>query len=462
MILMPDCSTIILEKCCVKVVKQMVKILQVESGSIGEEQGILPGDWLVSINEHEIQDVLDYRFYLADTVVSLEIKRDGQSLFAEVEKEEDEDLGLVFETPLMDKKQCCANRCIFCFIDQLPKGMRDSLYFKDDDSRLSFIHGNYITLTNLRDKDIQRLIDMHISPINVSIHTTNPELRVRMMKNQRAGRVLSYLRRLADAGNALCGQIVLCRGVNDGKELDRTLKDLLDYYPALRSVSVVPAGLTKFRDGLYPLASFTKEEAAQVIEQVNRAGEACLERFGTRLFYCADEWYLKAGLPLPGDAYYEDYSQIENGVGLLTSLETDITRELEFKDEYRAEFKGPRHVTIVTGMAAEGTIRRITRKMEEAFEGFHGQVIPIVNHYFGESITVSGLLTGKDVVEQLAGKELYDELLLPANMLRAEKDVFLDGMTPAELSEQLHVPVHFCEDMSPAFIRGFLGIREKE
>ena len=440
----------------------MVKILQVESGSIGEEQGILPGDWLVSINEHEIQDVLDYRFYLADTVVSLEIKRDGQSLFAEVEKEEDEDLGLVFETPLMDKKQCCANRCIFCFIDQLPKGMRDSLYFKDDDSRLSFIHGNYITLTNLRDKDIQRLIDMHISPINVSIHTTNPELRVRMMKNPRAGRVLSYLRRLADAGNALCGQIVLCRGVNDGKELDRTLKDLLDYYPALRSVSVVPAGLTKFRDGLYPLASFTKEEAAQVIEQVNRAGEACLERFGTRLFYCADEWYLKAGLPLPEDAYYEDYSQIENGVGLLTSLETDITRELEFKDEYRAEFKGPRHVTIVTGMAAEGTIRRITRKMEEAFEGFHGQVIPIVNHYFGESITVSGLLTGKDVVEQLAGKELYDELLLPANMLRAEKDVFLDGMTPAELSEQLHVPVHFCEDMSPAFIRGFLGIREKE
>lgn len=415
----------------------MVKIREVLPDGIAARSGILSNDTLVSINGHEIRDVLDYRFYLTDTTVRLALERDGKPYTVRITKGEYDDIGLDFETPLMDKKHTCANRCVFCFIDQLPKGMRETLYFKDDDDRLSFLHGNYVTLTNLHDADIERLITMHISPVNVSVHTTNPELRVKMMKNKRAGEVLSYLDRLADAGIALCTQIVLCKGLNDGAELDRTMHDLAALHPSLRSCAIVPVGLTKHRENLYPLETFTPEECAAVIEQVNRFGDACLSAYGTRLFYCSDEFYVRAGLPLPSEDYYEDYSQIENGVGMLTSLESEFDFELDYLEESLAHFRAPRTVSVATGTAAFEHISALCRRLESRVEGLSIRVYRIVNRFFGESVTVAGLLTGKDVCEQLADKELGDELLFPAVMLRADGDIFLDDMSPAQLSERL-------------------------
>ena len=415
----------------------MVKIKEVTAGGIAEKANILAGDVLESINGHEIRDVLDYRFYLTDTDVRLSLVRNGNAYAVRINKGEYDDIGLEFETPLMDKKHSCANRCVFCFIDQLPRGMRESLYFKDDDDRLSFLHGNYVTLTNLRDADIDRLITMHISPVNVSVHTTNPELRVKMMKNKRAGEVLSYLGRLADAGIALCTQIVLCKGLNDRAELDRTMRDLAAYHPSLRSCAIVPVGLTKHREGLYPLELFSPEECAAVIEQVNAFGEECLEKYGTRLFYCSDEFYVRAGLPLPSEDYYEDYSQIENGVGMLTSLESEFDFELQYLDEWLEQFRAPRTVSLVTGVAAYEHIAALCKRLEARVSGLKVHVYKVINHFFGENVTVAGLLTGKDVSEQLSGKELGDELLFPSVMLRADGDVFLDDMTPAELSARL-------------------------
>ena len=415
----------------------MVKIKEVTAGGIAEKANILAGDVLESINGHEIRDVLDYRFYLTDTDVRLSLVRNGNAYAVRINKGEYDDIGLEFETPLMDKKHSCANRCVFCFIDQLPQGMRESLYFKDDDDRLSFLHGNYVTLTNLRDADIDRLITMHISPVNVSVHTTNPELRVKMMKNKRAGEVLSYLGRLADAGIALCTQIVLCKGLNDRAELDRTMRDLAAYHPALRSCAIVPVGLTKHREGLYPLELFSPEECAAVIEQVNAFGEECLEKYGTRLFYCSDEFYVRAGLPLPSEDYYEDYSQIENGVGMLTSLESEFDFELQYLDEWLEQFRAPRTVSVVTGAAAYEHIAALCKRLEARVSGLKVHVYKVINHFFGENVTVAGLLTGKDVSAQLSGKELGDELLFPSVMLRADGDVFLDDMTPAELSARL-------------------------
>ena len=333
----------------------MVKITEVLPHSRAASKGVCAGDMLISINGETITDVLDYRFHLASNIIKLTLLRGGEELTVTIHKQQYDDIGLDFETPLMDKKHTCANRCIFCFIDQLPEGLRDTLYFKDDDSRLSFLHGNYITLTNLRDADIDRIIRMHISPVNISVHTTNPELRVQMMKNKRAGEVLSYLKRLADAGITLCGQIVLCRGINDGEELTRSMHDLAQLHPALSSVSIVPAGLTKYRDGLYPLTAFSPEECAAVIAQVNQFGDACLNHYGSRLFFCADEFYIKAGLPLPDETYYEDYPQIENGVGMITSLESEMDFELtapDFDECYPTAGRLPRRVTIATGMAA--------------------------------------------------------------------------------------------------------------
>ena len=437
----------------------MVKIKEVTAGGIAAKANILAGDVLESINGHEIRDVLDYRFYLTDTDVRLSLVRNGNAYAVRINKGEYDDIGLEFETPLMDKKHSCANRCVFCFIDQLPQGMRESLYFKDDDDRLSFLHGNYVTLTNLRDADIDRLITMHISPVNVSVHTTNPELRVKMMKNKRAGEVLSYLGRLADAGIALCTQIVLCKGLNDSAELDRTMRDLAAYHPALRSCAIVPVGLTKHREGLYPLELFSPEECAAVIEQVNEFGEKCLEKYGTRLFYCSDEFYVRAGLPLPSEDFYEDYSQIENGVGMLTSLESEFDFELQYLEEWLEQFRAPRTVSVVTGAAAYDYIARLCEKLEARASGLRIHVYKVINHFFGENVTVAGLLTGKDVSEQLLGKELGDELLFPSVMLRADGDVFLDDMTPAELSARLG-GVRVCPSVSDGaeLLKALLGV----
>lgn len=436
----------------------MVTIHSVHSGSMAELAGIRGGDRLCSVNGHDIRDVLDYRFYLTDRSVRLELERQGVRYAVILNKGEYDDIGLEFATPLMDKKHSCANACVFCFVDQMPKGMRETLYFKDDDDRLSFLHGNYVTLTNLHDADIDRLIAMHLSPINVSVHTTNPELRVKMMKNKRAGEVLAYLPRLAEAGIALCTQIVLCKGLNDGDELERTMRDLSGLYPSLRSCAVVPAGLTRFRDKLYPLELFTPSECEEVIAQVNRFGDDCLRRLGTRLFYCADELYVRAGLPVPPEDYYEDYSQIENGVGMLTSQQAEFSFELDALDDILPAFHAPRTVTVATGAAAYTHICGLARRLEARVPGLTIRVRRIVNRFFGESVTVAGLLTGKDVAEQLAGEELGDELLFPAAMLRAEGDVFLDDMTPARLSELLGVPVRASGNDGGELLRAFLGI----
>ena len=358
----------------------------------------------------------------------------------------------------MDKKRSCENKCVFCFIDQLPKGMRSSLYFKDDDSRLSFLHGNYVTLTNLREKDIQRIIEMHISPVNVSVHTTNPELRVKMMHNKRAGEVLSYLDKLAAANISLCGQIVLCKGINDGEELDRSMRDLSKLFPAMQSVSIVPSGLTKHREKLYPLEHFTKEDALAVIEQVDKFAEEFKAENGSRMFFCADEFYLKAGLPLPDEDYYEGYPQIENGVGMIRSLTDEFSAELDYIDEYLPDFKAPRCVSIATGVAAYDTISKLARALELKVEGLKVNVYKIINNFFGESITVSGLLTGKDMSEQLKGQDLGDILLFPENALRAGEDIFLDDMTPDELSKILGVPVSPSSDTGEGFICSVLGV----
>ena len=435
----------------------MVRITDVMPHSRAEKAGLKPEDKLISINDKEIFDVLDYRFYLAEKKVKLTVERDGKLLEAVIIKKEYDDIGLDFETPLMDKKRSCENKCVFCFIDQLPKGMRETLYFKDDDSRLSFLHGNYVTLTNMRERDIERIIEMHISPVNVSVHTTNPELRCKMMHNKRAGEVLTYLKRFADAGISICAQIVLCKGINDGSELDRTLHDLMDLRPALQSVAIVPSGLTKFRDGLYPLEGFTKEDARAVIKQINTYGEWCLSQFGTRLFFPADEFYIKAELPLPNDEFYEDYSQIENGVGMLTDMQTCIDIELEDLDAF-SDFSSPRCVSIVTGYAAYEHILSISKKLEEAFLGLTIHVYKVKNNFFGDTITVAGLLTAKDISEQLKDKELGEALLIPSVALRADGEVFLDDVTPNELADALSVKVIPTSSEAHSFICNVLGL----
>ena len=438
----------------------MVKITNVEARSYADKAGIKPGDTLVAVNGNPIRDVLDYRFYLTEKCVALALLRGDEEYSVTVKKKEYDDLGLEFETPLMDKKHTCKNGCIFCFIDQNPEGLRESLYFKDDDSRLSFIHGNYVTLTNMNDEDIERIVKMRFSPINVSVHTTNPELRVKMMKNKRSGEVLKYLRTLADAGISMCGQIVLCRGVNDGEELVRTLNDLSEYYPEMSSVAIVPAGLTKFRDKLYPLTDFTKDEAAAVIATVNEAGERMLEKHGSRVFFAADEFYLKAGLPIPDTDYYEDYPQIENGVGMLRSFSDEYEEALSDCYDMRDYLSAPRTVSVATAVAAYPEICKIANAVSSAIDGLKVNVYCIRNNFYGESITVSGLLTGKDIAEQLEGKPLGDELLISESCLRDGEDVFLCGMTREELEERLGVTVSACENDGYEFVRALIGAEE--
>lgn len=439
----------------------VVKIIQVGAHSRAAKAGVAAGDLLLSINGREINDVLDYRFHLANRHVTLALERGGECVEIAIIKGEYDDIGLEFETPLMDEKHSCENRCIFCFIDQLPKGLRQTLYFKDDDSRLSFLHGNYITLTNLSRQDIDRIIEMHISPVNVSVHTTDPELRVRMMRNKHAGEVLAYLRLLADAGIMICAQVVLCRGINDGAALERTMRDLMEYLPALDSVSIVPAGLTRYRQKLYPLEPYTTEECRAIISQVSAVGDRCVAEHGRRIFFCADELYIKGGVALPEDAYYENYSQLEDGIGMVTSLSYEFAAEMQFLADDMENYHGPRKVTAVTGMAAEQNIRALCWQLEAAVEDLTIQVKPIINHFFGETITVAGLLTGKDMLEQLSGMDLGDEILIPANTLRADGDLFLCGMTPMELSQHLGVPVRVCPNDGAGFLTAMLGVNEE-
>ena len=438
----------------------MVIIKNIENGSLAQNAGIKPDDVLVSINGHEINDVLDYRFYLTESKIVLSLLRDGANIEDVIVKAPYSDIGLEFDTPLMDKKRRCANKCVFCFIDQNPKGMRETIYFKDDDSRLSFLHGNYITLTNLFDKDVERIIKMRISPVRVSVHTTDPELRREMMKNKRAGEVLSYLKRFSDAGLELNAQIVLCKGLNDGVALDRTMSDLLQYVPSLTSVSVVPAGLTKHRDGLYPLSLFSKEEAARVVAQVNEIGNKCLDQYGSRIFFCSDEFYLNAGLDIPEESYYEDYSQIENGVGMLRSFENEFTDEFEYSEK-ELSLPHPRTVSIATGTSAYPMIKRLCDKLC-ASSDLKVNTYKIINNFYGESVTVSGLLTAGDIYEQLKDKPLGDELLIPANALRADENIFLDDITLEQLSDMLNIKITPCNEDGAELLQKLLGYHNTE
>ncbi len=434
----------------------MVEITGVLPKSRAYKAGIRDGDILLSINGREIKDVLDYRFHLAEERVTLCVHRGADILEFSIVKSTYDDIGLEFETPLMDKKHRCENGCIFCFIDQNPKGMRESIYFKDDDSRLSFLHGNYITLTNLSREDIDRIIEMHISPVNVSIHTANPDLRVRMMKNKRAGQVLEYLQLLADAGIKLRGQIVLCKGVNDREELDYSMKELAKYYPALDSVSVVPAGLTRYRDGLYPLELFTPEECREVIKQVTCFGDDCVKRFGERIFYASDEFYIRGGVELPDFDFWGEFTQIENGVGMLSSFihEFDVMLSTLSDEEKEAG----REVSVATGEASAEVFRNLTEKLTSVCPNLKIHLYTVKNKFFGGGVTVTGLLTGCDFAESLNGVPLGDELLLSRTTLRAEGDLFLCGMTPCELEEKLGVKITFVESDGGEFLLKLLGI----
>ncbi len=413
------------------------RIERIEPDSIAEELELSPGDVLLAVNGEQIEDVFDYHYLIHDEYLTVLVQKpDGEEWELEIEKEYDEDLGIVFETGLMDESRSCRNKCIFCFIDQMPKGMRETLYFKDDDARLSFLQGNYITLTNMGDRDIERIIRYRLEPVNISVHTTNPQLRCRMLNNRFAGDALERMRRLKEAGIAMNGQIVLCKGINDGEELDKSIRDLTAYIPCMQSLSVVPVGLTKFRDGLHPLLPFTKEDARQALSVIHRWQQDCMERYGIHFVHAGDEWYLLADQQVPEAARYDGYLQLENGVGMVRLLEEEFMEALLEKEPDKSL---RRTVTVATGALAAPLLRKLAGCLAEKFPGVSVRVIAVKNSFFGERITVSGLLTGQDIVAQLKGRDLGDKLLLPCNMLRSGETVFLDDMTLEELKSALQV-----------------------
>ena len=432
------------------------KIKSVEPRTPAHRARIRPGETLLEVNGHRIVDVLDYKFYTYDARLTLTLQgEDGATRSVRVRKQEGEDLGLEFDTYLMDRARSCANNCIFCFVDQMPQGMRDTLYFKDDDARLSFLMGNYITLTNLSPREIQRIIDLRISPINVSVHTTDPALRCEMLGNRRAGESIEVMRRFAENGVCMNCQIVACPGINDGPALRRTLEDLTEMYPGVDSVSIVPVGVTKFREGLYPLKTYDKNTAAALIDQVEAWGAKCMERFGTTIFWCSDEFYLLSGRELPQDSYYEDYRQLENGVGMLRLLETEFRSAMEAEDPPAPGSVAP--FTIATGVSAAPTLEKLVQLAAARCGGLDWRVVPIVNHFFGETIVVAGLVTGRDLMDQLRGKYLGERLLLPDNMLRYHENVFLDDVTVEEVEAALGVPLTFVEQDGGALWDAILG-----
>lgn len=430
-----------------------VNITGIEKHSPAASARIKAGDTLISINGHEIADVLDYMFYAAENRVEIVFERDGKRKKAVIRKSEYDDLGMQFNSFLMDEKRSCSNKCIFCFIDQMPPGMRETLYFKDDDARLSFLQGNYVTLTNLTDKDIQRIIDMRLN-INVSVHTTNPELRCKMMNNRFAGEKLKYIKMMAESGLMLNCQIVCCPGINDGAELERTLDDLYGLMPNIQSVAVVPVGLTKFRDDLYPLEIFNKQTAGEVIDVISKVQEKSLEKFGTRMVFAADEFYLTAERPLPEGDFYEDYPQYENGVGLCRSLIDEVDSALKI-----AEYDGgSRKVTVACGIAAAPVHKQLAEKIMRQIPQLEIQVIPIINRFFGETITVSGLITAQDLTAQLKNVDLGDELLISKAMLKADEPVFLDDAHLDDVAASLGIKITPTANDGYEYLDRILGI----
>lgn len=416
-----------------------VRVTGVKKFSTAYLRGIRENSVVHSINGHEIVDVLDYDFYIKERNLSISFTDpSGKDKVTSIFKKADDDIGLEFETYLMDRQQCCKNKCIFCFVDQTPKGMRDTLYFKDDDSRLSFLTGSYITLTNLSEREVERIIEMHISPINISVHTMNPALRVQMMKHPRAGESLDIIRRFAEAGISMNTQLVLCPGINDGKELEFSLNELAKYYPAVQSIAAVPVGLTKHREGLCHLEPYNKETAAAAIDIIECFSDHFLYFHGTRLAFAADEFYLKAERKIPDASFYEDFSQLENGVGMWASLKEEFYDALGAETDFETE---ERHLSIATGEAAFPLLKELADSACEKFRNIRVDVYKIKNEFFGESVTVAGLIVGRDLINQLSGKELGQELLIPSVMLRFEGDMFLDDVTLEEASERLNIKI---------------------
>ncbi len=459
-------------------------ITGVERDSIASGLGIKPGDVLLEINNKKIEDIFDFHFLSEDEHIEIKIKKEsGEEVCLSVDKEEDEPLGLIFKESLMDNYRSCYNKCIFCFIDQNPPGMRETIYFKDDDSRLSFLQGNYITLTNMKESDIKRIIDYKLAPINISVHTTNPELRCQMLNNRFAGNVLKYIDELYQANIPMNAQIVLCKGYNDKEELERTIGDLLKYAPVLASLSIVPVGLTNYREGLVKLDPFTGEDAKEVIETVERFQKIALEKHGIHFVHASDEWYINAGYEIPGEETYDGYIQIENGVGMvrlmLNEFHDAVSDVCEFSDylERKGFFKHfirltaeeklykacltenkNRVVSTITGKLAYGLKEYIFNELKRIRPDITFNVYPIENNFFGDKITVTGLLTGRDICEQLKGKNLGDALIIPGSCLKADEDIFLDDMTVDELQRTLQVKTIIVKSNGMDYLRSIIGV----
>lgn len=444
--------------------KKDAVVYKVYEGSIAEEAGIQEGDILLSINGNKIKDIFDYRFLCADEELELEIlKPDGEIWSIQVEKYEYEDLGLEFEEPLIEEAASCRNKCIFCFIDQLPKGMRSSLYFKDDDVRLSFLSGNYVTLTNLDDEEFERIIKYKLSPVNISVHTTNPALRRKMLNNRFAGNILERINKLTGNGIAVNCQIVLCRGINDGKELEKTIMDLASLYPGVYSISVVPVGLTKHREGLAELLPYDKDSAKEVVELIHECQKRFIDKTGSRIVYLADEFYILSDIEMPPYEYYEDFPQLENGVGMIALFEKEFNDKL---NQYASKNNTTKHIkrmiSVATGVSSHPFITKLVHKANKIFADLIVNVYKIENNFFGQNVTVTGLLTGGDLVKQLKDKELGQELLLSATMFKAGEDLFLDDYTVKMVEQELNVSITKVENDGGEFLNALLGIKRNK
>lgn len=433
--------------------KHAHQIKSVAPGSIAEELELEPGDKILQINGQDIEDVLDYRFYIQNEEIDMVVqKKDGSEVEWEFDKDFYEDLGIEFESGLMSDYRSCTNKCIFCFIDQMPPGMRETLYFKDDDSRLSFLQGNYLTLTNMSEHDIDRIIQYKLSPINISFQTMNPELRCKMLHNRFAGEIFDKVKRLKDAGIIMNGQIVLCRGVNDGAELERSIRELTAYMPQLESVSVVPVGLTRYRDGLYPLEPFTKEDACEVLDLIHGWQEKLYKEWGNHFIHAGDEWYILAERPIPEEKTYDGYLQLENGVGMVRLLEEEVAQTLAGMTGDDRKI----HRTIATGELAAPFLRKHVESVRKKYPNVDIQVFAIKNEFFGGKITVAGLITGTDLISQLKGKDLGDRLLLTNHMLKSGEPVFLDDVTVDDVQNALQIKVSIVESSGADFVSSLI------
>ena len=432
-------------------------IKSVDPGSIADELGLEPGDRLLSIDGHELEDIFDYEYYIENESIMVVIaKKKGEEWELDIENDY-QDLGLTFENGLMSDYKSCHNKCVFCFIDQMPKGMRETLYFKDDDSRLSFLQGNYVTLTNMKDKDIERIIKFKLAPINISVQTTNPELRCKMLHNRFAGEALKKIDRLYEAGTPMNGQVVMCKNLNDGDELDRTIRDLTKYIPCMESVSVVPVGLSKYRDGLYPLEPITAEDAAKTIDIIEKWQKKVYAEHGIHFIHASDEFYILAGRELPEEERYDGYIQLENGVGMIRLLTTEVHEAL---DELEGD-EEKEELSIATGKLAAVYLAGFLEEIKKKFPNRKVHLYPIRNDFFGEMITVAGLITGQDLIAQLKDKPLGSRLLLPECMFRSGEEVFLDDITRQEVENALQVPVNIVKSSGQAFVNAVLHASEE-